>query len=353
MSRSTISRFGFPAQEGRASVIFLKRIFFVCLLLSISAGCVTTTGGGGTVRFDKLNAYEVALSPFYLASHTAIDTDHAWHMTLTVSSGMPIAGFLKPNQMLMESFTRWIYSLNPSPGKVLNVSGERAIDGACEGSYSGQIQMSTGGRFTGELTFSEFADDCSLVLGGEVPFEGSLDLTSGLMSAELSMPPLVAKLAEEEITLKGDLQLKFNAFKGEKQASSGTSDMVLSDSDGVRFELEDMEFSWDHNGDFQKLSVNGLIDFANMGSVNLVTTSPLIISNTPGRLVTAYKSEGTPGAGEPAQASHKRRLPFSGALLFHGADDGWVRLLFGKSTYPDPGFFWIDTSGNMQSMGTL
>ena len=332
-------------------MIFLKKIFFVCLLLSMSAGCVTTTGGGGTVRFDKLNAYEVALSPFYLANHAAIDTDHAWHMTLAVSSRIPIAGFLKPNQMLMESFTRWIYGLNPSPGKVLNVSGESAVAGACEGSYSGQIQMSAGGRFTGALTFSEFADDCSLVLGGEVPFEGSLDLTSGLMSAELSMPPLVAKLAEEEIQLKGDLQLEFNAFKGEKQASSGTSDMILSDSAGVRFELEDMLFAWDHSGDHQKLSVNGVIDFANMGLVRLATTSPLIISNIPGRLVTAYKSEGTPGAGEPAQATHKRRLPISGALVFHGADNGWVRLLFANSA--KPGFFWIDTSSHMQSLGTL
>lgn len=330
---------------------FLKSVSVVLLLLIISGGCSTGPNGGGTVRFDKLNAYEVALSPFYLANHAAIDTDHAWHMTLAVSSGIAIAGFLKPNQMLMESFTRWIYSLNPSPGKVLNFRGESAVAGACEGSYNGQIQMKTDGRFTGALTFSAFADDCSLVLGGEVPFKGSLDLTSGLMSAELSMPPLVAKLAKEEIQLKGELQLEFNAFKGEKQASTGTSDMMLSDSAGVRFELEDVEFNWDHSGDYQKLSVNGMIDFANMGSVKLVTTSPLRISNTPGRLVTAYKSEGTPGAGEPAQPTHKRRLPFSGALVFHGVDDGWVRLLFANSA--KPGFFWIDTSGHMQSLGTL
>ena len=267
-------------------------------------------------------------------------------MTLNVSSGMPIAGFLKPNQMLMESFTRWIYSLEPTAGKVLNVKGESDIAGDCEGAYSGQIQMASNGRFTGKLVFSEFADDCSLVLDGEVPFAGSLDLASGVMIAELSFSSLNGELGEDELSMQGDLELEFNAFKGEKQASTGISELALADAEGARFRLDDMEFAWDHSGQYQKLSVNGMINLAGIGSLRLATTSPLQISNIPGRLVTAYKNDGT-----PAQTTHKRRLPFDGALMFYGADKAWVRLLFSKPTLP--GFFWIDTSAGSQSIGNL
>jgi hypothetical protein len=346
MSRSTISRFGFPAQEGRASVIFLKRIFFVCLLLSMSVGCATSPDGGRAAHLETQNVYEVALSPFYLVVRSSIDADHAWNMTLNVSSGMPIAGFLKPNQMLMESFTRWIYSLEPIAGKVLNVNGESDIAADCEGAYSGQIQMASNGRFTGKLVFSKFADDCSLVLDGEVPFAGSLDLASGVMIAELSFSSLNGELGEDELSMQGDLELEFNAFKGEKQASTGISELALADAEGARFRLDDMEFAWDHSGQYQKLSVNGMINLAGIGSLRLATTSPLQISNIPGRLVTAYKNDGT-----PAHTTHKRRLPFDGALRFYGADKAWVRLLFSKPTLP--GFFWIDTSAGSQSIGNL
>jgi hypothetical protein len=328
------------------SVIILKRVLVGLLLCALAAGCVASSTGGGSAHLETQNVYEVALSPFYLVNHSATDADHAWNMTLNVSHGRPIAGFLKPNQMLMETFTRMIYSLEPAPGKVLSISEENLVPADCEGGYSEQLQMSKNGKFTGQMSFSAFADDCSLVLDGEVPFAGSLDLESGVMSAELSFSSLLGRLGEDELSMKGDLHLKFNAFKGEKQASTGISELALADADGARFSLDDMEFAWDHSGQYQKLSVNGIINLAGVGSVRLATTSPLQISNTPGRLVTAYKNDGT-----PAQATHKRRLPFDGALMFHGADKAWVRLLFSKPTLP--GFFWIDTSEGSQSIGAL
>ena len=327
-------------------MILFKRMLIVCLLLSVVVGCVASSTGGGSVHFTPENAYEVALSPFYLANRSAIDGDHAWHMTLLVSHGKPIAGFLKPNQMVMETFTRMFYGLAPVPGKVLNITKENLVPADCEGGYSEQLQMSKNGQFTGQMSFSAFADDCSLVLDGTVPFEGDLDLTTGEVTATLSFSSLDATLDEMELPMKGDLRLKFNAFKGEKQASTGVSSLVLSDATGVRFRLKDVEFAWDHRDEYQSLVANGWIDVAGYGSVRLETTSPIRLSNTPGRLVTAYKPDGS-----PAHTSHKRRLPFDGALRFYGDDDGWVRLLFSKPT--DPGFFWIDTSKGMQSMGSL
>lgn len=327
-------------------MISFKRLLIVCLLFTVVAGCVASSTGGGSVHFTPENAYEIALSPFYLADRSAIDGDHAWHMTLLVSHRKPIAGFLKPNQMLMETFTRMIYSLAPAPGKVLTIAGENLVPADCEGGYSEQLQMAKNGQFTGRIAFSAFADDCSLVLDGSVPFEGELNLTSGEVTATLSFSSLEATLDEVALPMKGELRLEFNAFKGEKQASNGVSSLVLADATGVRLSLKDMEFAWDHREEYEKFEVNGWIDVAGYGSVRLATTSPVRISNTPGRLVTAYKADGS-----PAQTTHKRRLPFDGALMFYGDDDGWVRLLFSKPT--DPGFFWIDTSKGSQSIGSL
>ena len=346
MNRSAMLQFGLPALEGSVFVILFKRMLIVCLLFSVVAGCVASSTGGGSAQINTQTAYEIALSPFYLANRSAIDSDHAWHMTLLVSHRKPIAGFLKPNQMLMETFTRMIYSLAPAPGKVLNITEENLVPADCEGGYSEQLQMSKNGQFTGQMSFSAFADDCSLVLDGSVPFEGKLDLTSGEVTSTLSFSSLDATLDEMALPMKGDLRLKFNAFKGEKQASTGVSSLVLADATGVRLSLKNMKFAWDHSEEYQKIEVNGWIDVAGYGSVRLATTSPVRISNTPGRLVTAYKPDGS-----PAQTTHKRRLPFDGALKFYGDDDGWVRLLFSKPT--DPGFFWIDTSKGSQSIGSL
>jgi hypothetical protein len=338
-------------QEGSMFVIPLKRCLVVMIFSCIAAGCSASSGGNGSLIFNKSNYLEVSLSPFYLIDRSAMSHDHAWHMTRAVSAGKPIAGFLKPNQMLMESFTRWIYSLKPAPGKILNAEASSVIVADCKGSYSAHIQMSQNGRFTGQINYFDLADDCSLVFSGEVPFTGRLDLMSGAMSTELTFDNLKIRLGDQAWRLRGELELEFNAFSGEKQVSTGHSDMFLADESGNRFQLDDMQFSWDHRAEYQKLSVDGLIDFGSQGSVRLETTSPLQISNTPGRPNSVYRSTGKLKKRNPAHLSHKRRLPFDGALLFHGSNQEWVRLLFSKPA--SPGFFWIDSSDGLQTMGTL
>lgn len=304
-------------------VTFLKRLFPTILLITILGGCVAS-GGGSPVRFSPQNSQEIVLSPFYL-SDPSKGADHAWYLTLEVSDKIPIAGFLKPNQMMMESFAHWIYSLRPVAGKPLVVPSQ-AIAQGCQGALSGQLTLEAAGAFKGQLVFENYADDCTLILSGEVPFEGNLGLASGDMVVEMELEALRATLGSRELQYKGDLQLEFNASAGKNQVTTLVSDLALSDESGPRYSLDDMKFVWDPRGHYPQATIAGRLNYVGQGSVELTTESPIYINQ-------------------------KRGQPFDGALLFHGADQSWIRLLFAKPALP--GFFRIDGSDGLETKGQL
>ncbi|PLY03063.1 MAG: hypothetical protein C0623_02400 [Desulfuromonas sp.] len=318
------------------------RLFAIALSLFIVSGCVSSSGNGST-RLSAESSLEVSLSPFYLVNHSATNSDHAWHLTRVVSAGEPIAGFLKPNQMLRDAFAESIFSLKLAPQKLSSGDSSHSFSDACGGGYTTEIKVAADGNFVGAIIFSGFADDCSLALTGRVPFKGSLNQETGNLETELTLSQLKGALGTSSWTLGGELSLSFNAYKGTSQVFSGESEVSLADETGDRCRLDDVAFRWDHTGVYQTVILNGRIHFANLGSVRIETTSPLEISNTPGRAHSV--SRGTP------PANHKRRLPFNGALLFHGANNSNVRLLFSKPGFP--GFFWIDGPNGLQTMGTL
>jgi len=327
-----------------------KCFLTAALILFVLSGCAPSTGNG-SARLMAKNSLEVSLSPFYLVDHSAINADHAWHLTRSVSAGKPIAGFLKPNQMLRDAFSASIFNLQLTREKPSSLDETRDFASECGGGYRTQTKVAADGRLSGTITFSDFADDCSLVLNGRVPFTGTLDRATGNLNAELVLSQLVGHLDKTRWQLNGELSLSFNIFKGDSQVFSGASELSVADETGTRFQLEDVDFKWDHTGEYQTVVLNGQIHFDNLGSVRVETTSPIQISNTPGRINSIAPDAAQRLAGDKARTSHFRRLPFDGALLFHGASNSKVRLLFSKPGFP--GFFWIDGSDGLQTMGTL
>jgi len=327
-----------------------KRLLTSTLILFVLSACASATGNG-SARLIAKNSLEVGLSPFYLVDHSATNADHAWHLTRSVSAGKPIAGFLKPNQMLRDAFTGAIFNLPGFREKASSLDETRDFASECGGSYSTHTKIAADGRLTGTITFSDFADDCSLALSGRVPFTGTLDRITGDLNAELALSQLIGHLDESRWQLDGELSLSFNIFKGDNQVFSGESDLAVADETGTRFQLEDVDFKWDHTGVYQTVVLHGQIHFEKLGTVRVETASPIQISNTPGRINSISPGASQRPAGDKARTSHSRRLPFDGALLFHGANDSKVRLLFSKPGFP--GFFWIDGSDGLQTMGTL
>ena len=323
MSDLGFFRFDISAEEWKVTSNFLRTLFTVALVMASLSGCATS-GGVSPVRYTPINTQEIVLSPYYL-SDPVDGADHAWYMKLKISDKRPVAGFLKPNQMLMESFTRWIFDLNPQAGKTLSAPSQ-AIRTGCQGDLTGQFEHKASGEIKGVLAFSSYADDCSLVLNGSVPFSGKLDVQTGAVIVEFSTDGLTALLDKKNLQYGGDVELAFNAFQGKEQVVTVVSDLVLSDDTGFRYRLKNMKFVWDYRGDYTQASMAGEFDWGVYGSVVLTTASPI-------------------------QIHPKRGHPFDGALLFHGADDSWIRVLFAKPAMP--GFFRIDGSDGFETIGQL
>lgn len=302
---------------------FLKYLFAILLFIIPLSGCAMS-GGGSPVHFDSINSQAIVLTPYYL-SDPLQGGDHAWYMKLKISDKIPVAGFLKPNQMLTESLTRAIFALNPVPGEVLSSSAGEPIKG-CGGWYSAQIAMLPDGGVKGSLAFADYSDDCSLVLNGEVPFVGKMDITSGAIEVSLTLLPLAARLAEKELQLEGRLDLTFNAVKGEKQRALNRSTMAMVDETGLRVKLSPVIFSWDRRGIFLDEAMDGQIVVEPYGVVRVETTSPL-------------------------QIRHEGTKPLKGSLKFHGANGSWIRLYFAKEGLP--GFFRLDGSDGFETIGQL
>ncbi len=305
------------------TLAFLKHLLPSILFIFTLSACVMP-GGGTPVKFDSINSQEVVLSPYYLGN-PAQGGDHAWYMKLKISDRVPVAGFLKPNQMLTESLTRAIFALKPASGKVLLSSAGIPTKG-CEGLYSAQISIQPEGGIKGSLSFSNYSDDCSMVLNGQVPFAGEMDMASGETEIELQLPPLAARLAEKKLQLTGSLELTFNAFKGEKQLVLNRSTMIMADETGPRIRLSPVTFSWDRRGKFLDEALDGQFVVEPYGVVHLETTSPL-------------------------QIRHDGKNPIKGALRFHGDNGSWIRLYFAKEGLP--GFFRLDGDDGFETIGQL
>jgi hypothetical protein len=307
---------------------FLKHLLNLTFLILFLGGCAGPGGGspasGSLGNFDSKNTQEIVIAPYYLAD-PAQGGDHAWYMKLKITSKVPVAGFLKPNQMLTESLTRAIFALQPVPGKVLSSSPGSPIKG-CEGSYSGQVSMKSSGDFKGSLSFSHYSDDCSLVLDGLVPFTGKIDMVSGEAGVSLNLPPLAARLAEKDLQLAGRMDLTFNAFKGEKQLVLARSSMEIADETGPRFSLRPVTFSWDRQGEYMSETIEGQFGVSPYGFVQVKTTSPIMMRPD-------------------------SKKPFNGSLKFYDAKGRWIRLLFAKPGMP--GFFRLDGDDGFYTIGHL
>jgi hypothetical protein len=298
-------------------------LVFVLLPVFFLAGCATPRGGSAA-RFTPQNFQEIALSPYYL-SDPAEGGDHAWYMKLKRSRKAPVAGFLKPNEMLTESLTRSIYGLKLVAGQVLPPVSLPAIHG-CAGSYATQINIQPGGEISGHLLFSGYADDCSLALEGRVPFKGKLDPASGDTRVELTLSSLAGRLAAKGVQLSGKLELEFNALVGEQQLVTASSSMNIADETGLRMSLRPMSFSWDRRGQYLQEIIEGQVAISPYGVLQLKTTSPLKISP-------------------------ERNAPFEGALRFYGENDSSVRMLFAKPGFT--GFFILDGPDGFTTMGQI
>ena len=302
---------------------FLKSLIPIILFAATLGGCATS-GGGSPARLTTQNLQEIALSPYYL-SDPAEGGDHAWYLKMKRSEKTPVAGFLKPNEMLTESMTRSIYGLKPVAGQVFSADPLPLIKG-CAGTYSTQINMLPGGKIYGQIIFDEYADDCSLVLDGKVLFEGKVDLASGTTDVELTLSALTGRLAEKELQLSGKLELKFNAVAGEKQLVITRSRMNIADETGLRISLRPVTFSWDRREKITQELFEGKVAISPYGVLDLKTTSPIRISL-------------------------ERNAPFEGALRFHGEKDISIRMLFGRSGFT--GFFFIDGPNGFKTTGQL
>jgi len=300
-------------------------VYLIALFLTTSllGGCAAS-GDGGAVHFDARNSQEIVLSPFYL-SDPAAGADHAWYLTRAVADKTAQAGFLKPNQMLLESFSRAIFKLQLEPGKPLPATGGSSQAG-CQGTQNLRLALAENGNFTGELVYDHYADDCTLVLNGRVPVRGQLDRQTGDLTARLEVLPLTATLTDKNLQLRGELSLELNAFAGEKQRMTLMADLSLSEGDRSRYALRQLALVWDGRGAFPQVTLTGSLAFTDHGLVRLTTESPL-------------------------QINPQRGLPFDGVLRFQGRDDSWLRLWFAKPAMT--GFFKIDGSDGLQTIGQL
>ena len=297
-------------------------LYIACLAPLLLGGCAV--GGGSAARFTPKNAQEIVLTPYYL-SDPAEGGNHTWYMKLKIAGKVPVAGFLKPNQMLVESFTNWLAPRQTQPGQPLSPPKETTV-GGCSGSYRGTIEAQGRDHFSGRLVFDDYSDDCSLVFTGSVPFGAELDAASGAVEMTLPLGELTARLAEKQLKLKGNLALDFNLLQGEKQLVRAESRMALADESGLRIGLEPVLFTWDRRGRHLISAYEGQLLIPPYGLVQLTTLSPIKI---------------VPG-------THK---PYNGALRFEGAEGAWIRLLYanpGKA-----GFFRVDGSDGMESIGYL
>ncbi len=300
----------------------LDRRLLACGLLIFLGGCLAV--GSGPARFTPQNSQEIVLSPYYL-SDPSEGTDHAWRMKLKISDKIPVAGFLKPNQMLVESFTRWVAAQISAKDKTFTLSSTAPLTG-CVGSYSGSIESQTRKDFAGNLNFAGYSDDCSLVIDGRVPFRGEINESGESVTVHLSLAELEGRLGVHELTLAGTIILQFNPFQGEKRLVTAEANMSLSDASGLRFRLAPVSFSWDRRGQFLNSIYEGQVIIPPYGRVKLVTLSPL---------------RSSPG-------THK---PFNGSLRFEGADGSWLRLLYPNSV--KPGFIRIDGSDGLRTFSYL
>lgn len=294
--------------------------FLIAFLLS---GC-SLAGKETAARFDLRNSQEIVLSPFYL-SDPAAGADHAWYLTRAAADKRPQAGFLKPNQMLLESFSQSILNLNLTETKE-NTSPGVVTESGCQGTQSLRLKMTADETFSGELHYDNYTDDCTLVLHGVVPFHGRFDRQSGALSATLKPLLLTGALDDRKLLLRGEVSLELNAFAGQKQRMTLSAELTLSEGTQTRYALRKMELVRDEGGDFPQVTLSGVLAFTDHGVVQLTTESPL-------------------------QIDPKRGLPFDGVLRFHGSDSSWLRLWFAKPAMT--GFFKVDGSGGLQTMGQL
>lgn len=286
------------------------------------SGCLAA--GSGPARFTAKNSQEIVLSPYYLAD-PAQGGDHAWFMKLKISDKLPVAGFLKPNQLLSESFAEWIATQKLETSKPLTEAEVAPVAG-CSGSYRGALERLAKDDFSGHLVFDNYSDDCVMVFDGTVPFHGDLEGSTGFASVELSVAELNSYLGDTLIRLGGTLQLDLNPGQGTKQHLKAVSRVSLSDASGLRVGLTPVIFSWDRSTHLLVSTYEGALVIPPYGRVGLKTLSPIRI----------------------APGTHK---PFDGSLRFEGAGGSWVRLLYAKPG--SPGFFRIDGSDGLETIGYL
>jgi len=264
------------------------------------------------------------MSPYYLAT-PAEGGDHGWYMKLKMSDKIPVAGFLKPNQMLAEGFSRWLQMSGSATDGSLNLHPGEPVSG-CDGTLTGSIEQGTNGKFSGLLSFDGYADDCSMHLDGEVSLKGGIDPASNELEVRMELAKLQARIGKKPLQLGGELRLRFAANPSGRKLLQAESRLRLADENGPRYNLSPVNFTWDRRGTYPAITMDGRIRFFPYGNVELKTTSPL-------------------------QLLPPRELPFDGSLRVYGAEESWIRMLFNRGG--DPGFFRIDGSDGLRTIGHL
>lgn len=300
-------------------MFFWLNIKRVCLIffLSISmAACVSQSSVPMKATFTSENSQAIALSPFYLVTQET-DDDHAWYLTLKAAEKKPVAGFLKPNQLL-------IHSVMTSLRKLPLQSDQRYTSSGCRGQFSLRIGSVADKALTGNIEFTDYSMDCTLSLGGNVALNVS-DTSASQIITTINAADLIAKTADNQYQVTGILDVTFNLLSAETNYSA-SSNLSMIASKNERYDLYNLQIEQSKQQEYLQLSLNGRIDFSHYGTVEITTNSPLLIQK------------------ETGQA-------FDGMLTFHGANNSWVRIFFPKAAYP--GFFRLDGSDGLQTMGKL
>lgn len=293
-----------------------KRICLIYCLPIVLIACTPQPQIPTQSIFTSDNSQAIALAPFYLVKQEA-EADHAWYLTLKAAEDKPIAGLLKPNQLLIKTAMTSLRTLPEQNEQVLSSSG-------CRGQFSSQIIPQADKTLARKIEFNNYSDDCTLSLDGSITVNVS-DASADRMTITLNIDKLLAKTAENQYQITGTLVATFSPQTGTTDYSA-FSNLSLITTTNERYDLHDLKIERSNRQEYPQISLNGQIDFSRYGTVKVVTDSPLLLQKETG-------------------------LPFDGMLTFHGANDTWVRIFFPKAAYP--GFFRLDGSDGLQTMGKL
>jgi hypothetical protein len=293
-----------------------KRIYLIYCLPIVLIACAPQPQIPTQSKFTSENSQAIALAPFYLVKQEE-EADHAWYLTLKTAESKPIAGLLKPNQLLIDTV---ISSLKTLPEQI----NQALFSSGCRGQFNSQINAQADTTSAGTIEFTDYSDDCTLSLDGSVTVNVS-DVSAETITATIRPENLSAKTAENQYQVTGILKVTFNP-QSEATEYLASSDLSLIAVNNERYDLHNLQIKQSTWQEYPQISLNGQVDFSRYGTVTIATDSPLLVQKETGR-------------------------PFDGMLTFHGSKDAWVRIFFPKAAYP--GFFRLDGSDGLQTMGNL